>query len=172
VSSASGRRAAATLAHAVAVAAALAAAGCYEQEVGIDAAPQVRTDPRLLGTWRCGGQQPGENTFTITAAAATARTYTLTYEEKNEPTDHLEGFLSAVDRETFINVRKIDPSGPPRWNILRYAFRGADVVELQVVQDTLFKNTPGPARPTLARELANPKLFDDRPPVVCARQRQ
>ena len=169
VSSAFRRRAAATFARALVVAVAAAAAGCYEAEVGIDPAPQAQNDPRLLGRWRCGGTRPNENTFTITAAAATPRTYTLTYQEKGEPTDHLEGFVSSVQDATFVNVRKIEKSTPPRWNILRYTFPRANVVELRVVQDTLFKGTAGPARATLERELANPALYDTSPPVVCTK---
>jgi hypothetical protein len=170
VSSAFRRRAAANLVRALAVAAAAAAAGCYEAAVGIDASPQAQNDARLLGRWTCGGQRPNENTFTITAAAATARTYTMTFQEKGEPADHLEGFVSTVKDSTFINVRKIDPSSPPAWNILRYSFARPDVVELRVVQETLFKGTAGPVRATLERELSNPALFDEQPPTVCRRK--
>ena len=36
------------------------AAGCYESEFPLDQVPQVQTDPRLMGSWRCVTPEAGD----------------------------------------------------------------------------------------------------------------
>ena len=158
------------LARAAVVAAAVAAGGCYEDTVGIDPSPMVPIDAKLVGTWRCVGPSVNENAFTITVDRATERTYAITYQETGEPDDHLTGFISMVKGTMFLNVSKKDQAGPPRWNVLRVVLLRSDVAELRVVQDTLLKGAaPAALHASVEKQLANPKLFDDGPPVACVR---
>jgi hypothetical protein len=155
------------LVQALVVTTAAAAAGCYDANAAIDASPLVPNDPHLIGTWRCVGPATTENAFTITAANDTARTYAITFQATGEQPEHMHAFTSAVKGATFLNVRD-SGSGTSPWNIVRYVFLRPDVVEIRVVEETLFeKVAPTAVRATLERELNNPKLFDDRAPMVC-----
>jgi hypothetical protein len=170
VSSASRSRALAGVVRAAVLAAAVAAAGCYEDTVGIDPSPLVPIDTHLVGTWRCVGPSVNENAFTIVVDRATERTYALTYKETGEADDHLNAFISKVKDATFLNVSKKDQTGPPRWNVLRVVLLTPDVAELRIVEDVLLTGVaPAALHATLERQLANPKLFDERPPAVCVR---
>ncbi len=152
------------------LAAAVAAAGCYEDTVGIDPSPLIPIDAQLLGSWRCVGPSVNENAFTITVGRATERTYAVTYQETGEPDDHLSAFISKVKETTFLNISKQGQAGPPRWNVLRVVLLRPDVAELRIVEDTLLKGVaPAALHATIERQLSNPKLLDARPPVVCVR---
>ncbi len=153
---------------ALVIAWAAAAAGCYEADVAIDPSPLAPNDPHLMGTWRCVGPSVNENAFTITMAAATPKTFAITFQETGEAPEHLEGFVSDIKGTTFLNVHDTGKAGPPRWNVVRAVLLRPDVVELRVLEEALFEKVPAAGmRKAIERELKNPKLFDDRAPIVC-----
>ena len=145
------------------------ATGCYESEFPLDQAPQVQTDSRLVGAWRCVTPDANDEASTLTVDGSQGRTYAVTLQESGKPPDRYEGYTSSLKAITLMNLRDVAAT-PTRWVFIHYAFLQANVLLIQVVHERLLKGvakSPAAVRKTIERERLNPALYEGS--IVCVR---
>jgi hypothetical protein len=145
------------------------ATGCYESEFPLDPAPQVQTDSRLMGAWRCVTPDANDEASTLTVDGSQGRTYAVTLQESGKPPDRYEGYTSSLKAMTLVNLRNIAAT-PKRWVFIHYAFLQPNILLIQVVHERLLKGvakSPAAVRKTIERERLNPELYEDS--IVCVR---
>lgn len=159
---------------AVAVAGVLALGACYDFENPVDPPPGRPLDPALMGTWRClktaddADAEPANFVF----GTARDRVYSIRFEVKGEETTFYEAHASDVKGHALLNVREVAPKEPVTrpWTLARYSFLRPDVLQVQLVDDSVLKD-PGQGsagmRAALERLEGTPGLYGDF--VVCVR---
>ena len=146
----------------VALVAALSACGCYESDTPRDPMPLLRTDSRLLGSWRCVSGEPGDDERpTLTVTAVGDRSYAITIQEPGEDPERAEAFGSEVKDVTLLNVKDSIAPRPP-WHFVEYRLLQPDVLRLRLVHERLLKGVaPQLLRKTIEAQRANPALYED-----------
>jgi hypothetical protein len=148
---------------------AVLAMGCYESEFPLDPAPQIQTDSRLIGAWRCVTPDASDEAFTLTVDGSGERTYAITWKESGKPRDRFEGYASLLNATTLVNLRDVAAT-PKRWYFIHYAFLRTNVLLIRVIHERLLKSvvqSPAVVRTTIEREQLNPALYEDS--SVCVR---
>jgi len=144
--------------------------GCYESEFPLDPAPQIQTDSRLMGAWRCVSPDAGDEAFTLTVDGSRDRTYAITWKESGKPPDRFEGYASSLKATTLVNVRDVAAT-QKRWYFIHYVFPRPNVLLIRVIHEGLLKGvvqSPATVRRTIEREQLNPSLYEDL--IVCVRR--
>lgn len=144
-------------------------AACFTSDVPLDKEPALDVDPALIGTWRCLASAAESDVATIEVARKTDRVYAVTFRAPDEDPDRYEAYASSVKGTTLLNVRELGKTNES-WVFARYAFLRPNVLELQLVSDTLLKGVEGPAavlRQALEKHQGDPALYSDF--CVCVR---
>src|SRR5262245_64593870 len=115
-------------------------AGCYESEFALDPAPQLQTDSRLMGSWRCVSPDATDEAITLTVGPLQDRTYAITWQESGKPPDRFEGYASSLQGTTLVNVRDLAATTKP-WGFIQYTLLQPNVLFIQVVQERLLKDS-------------------------------
>jgi hypothetical protein len=146
---------------------AAASLGCFSSDVPLDKAPALYVDPALIGTWQCLPSRPDpdarDSVATIEVTRKTDRVYAVTFRAPGEDPDRYEAYASSLKETTLLNVRDLEKKNPS-WVFARYAFLRPDVLEVQLVSDTLLTGVEGPAsvlRAALEKHQADPALYSD-----------
>jgi hypothetical protein len=140
----------------------------------LEPAPGKDVDPNLPGVWRClpSEEDAMADVATLTIRDATDRTYTVTFEVKGDDTSRFDAYATQVGDTTLVNLRELG-SGTSPWDYARYSFLLPNVLQVRVVQDTLFKDverTPAAFREAIRRHLEDPALYGDF--CVCVRAKE
>ncbi len=146
-------------------------AGCYESEFPLDPTPQLETDSRLTGSWRCVSDDATDDAITLTVNSSQARTYAITWQESGKRPNRYEGYASSVNGTTLVNIRDLDATTKP-WVFIRYTLLQPNVLFIQVVHERLLEGSVqsrAAIRNTIERERLNPGLYEDL--MVCMRTR-
>jgi len=155
------------------LATAVATLGCYESDFPMGP-PSTAIDPHLLGKWRC-VLAVGSTTQSLDLAVARRgdQQYDLTLDMPGEDTGHYRGHPTDVHGTTIVNLQELkagqDP-GAGRWDFVRATLLRPNVLDVEVVDDALFKGKPATAegqRAVLDASIGRPELFADY--CVCAR---
>ena len=147
--------------------------GCYESDFPIGP-PAGGIEPRLLGQWRC-VQAEGKTTqaFDLTVARHGEQQYDVTMEMAGEDTLRYRGHPSDLHGTTIVNLQEQKPGEDPtkaRWDFVRASLLKPNVLDVEILDDALFKEKPGTAvaqRAVLEANIGRPMLFTEY--CVCAR---
>lgn len=153
------------------------AAGCYESDVPLDAAPTAGIDAGLLGPWRClpvdGEADEAAATLTVTPQPA-AGTFEATWDEPGSAPDRYEGFASRVDDVTYLNTRERHDGGAlSAWFFVRPTLLRPNALLVQVVDEAALAGAPKTAaglREALRRRRDDPALLSGG--ALCVRVRR
>lgn len=153
------------------------AAGCYESDAPLDAAPTAGIDAGLLGPWRClpvdGEADEAAATLTVTPQPA-AGTFEATWDEPGSAPDRYEGFASRVDDVTYLNTRERRDGGAlSAWFFVRPTLLRPNALLVQVVDEAALAGAPKTAaglREALRRRRDDPALLSGG--ALCARVRR
>ena len=146
-----------------------AALGCYESALPLDPTPQVPTDARFLGAWRCVGPGANEEAMSITLAASTKTSYAITWEESGEKPELYEGHVSSLKGSIIFNFRKLPAAPAAHWFFVRVVPLEANVALIQMVHEELLEGLDrGAVKRTLEQQRGNPALYE-KEPLVCIR---
>jgi len=150
----------------------LLSGGCYESRFPIDATPQARIEPALLGVWRCvpHDAKPTEPPATMTVARGRERMYSVSFQEDGKEAARYEAYASAVRGEMLLNVRDLS-GGPKPWVFIRYALLRPSVLQLQVLNGDALKEQASPEALRRAVERLQRKSGAFVDMNVCARAR-
>jgi hypothetical protein len=146
-------------------------AGCYESEFALDPTPQLQTDSRLTGSWRCVDADVSDEAITLTVVSSQARTYAITWQESGKPPDRFEGYASSLKGTTLLNVRDLNATTKP-WLFIRYTLLQPSILFIQVVHERLLAGSVQSreaVRNAVERQRLNPALYEDS--IVCMRTR-
>jgi hypothetical protein len=94
-------------------------------------------------------------------------------EGPKKESSHYRAYASTVGGASLLNVQDLDarkPAAERKWFFVRYALLKPDVLDLQVVDERLWKGkdaSPAAVRQIIERNLDNRELFSDL--YVCAR---
>ena len=146
-------------------------AGCYESEFALDPAPQLQTDSRLMGSWRCVSPDATDEAITLTVDPSQARTYAITWQESGKPPSRFEGYTSTLKGTTLVNVRDLTATTKP-WVFIQSTLLQPNILFIRVVHERLLKGSVQSReaiRNTIERERLNPALYEDS--IVCMRTR-
>ena len=145
------------------------AGGCYESDFPLDSSPQVQTDARLPGAWRCVGPDPSDDAISITATASASRSYAITWEESGRKPDHYEGYVSSLKDSIVFSIRETPVTAESHWYFVHVVPLQANVAMIQMVHEGLLKGLDRAAvRTTLEQQRENPALYEEEP-LVCIR---
>jgi hypothetical protein len=145
------------------------ATGCYESEFPLDPTPQIQTDSRLVGAWRCVTPDANDAASTLTVESSQGRTYNVTLQESGKSPDRYEGYNSSLKAITLVNLRDVAAT-QTRWVFVHYEFLQTNVLLVRVVHERLLKGvakSPAAVRKIIERERLNPALYEDS--IVCVR---
>jgi hypothetical protein len=148
------------------LAVALISSGCYESEVPLDSTPQVSTDARLFGSWRCVSPDAEDNdeVLKLTVTKAGPRTYSVVARDPEE-TSGYDAYASLIKGTTVLNLRKTSTT---RWQFVTYTLLQPDVLRIRLMSDRLLKGVPGTSiRKVIEEQRDNPALYEEY--VVCVR---
>jgi hypothetical protein len=150
--------------------------GCYESEFPLDPVPQVQTDSRVMGSWRCVSPDASDEAITLTVAPSQVPRYAITWQESGRPPDRFEGYASSLMGTTLVNVRDLNERVPPStanpWRFINYTLLQPNVLYIRVVHERLLKGSAQSReaiRNTIERERLNPALYEDL--IACIRTR-
>ena len=158
------------------IAAALAAAGCYESDVPLDPAPTAEVDQAWLGTWRCLPVEADadEEPATLMIRRGPERRYDIGWQESGKAPDRYEAFASTVGGAPLFNVQEVKATGERgKWVFLRPALLRPAVLHVQVVADDALKGverSPSALRQAIERQLSSPQLTMDF--AVCVKAKE
>lgn len=146
--------------------------GCYESDVPLGP-PGTPVDARLVGRWRCMHDQSRPQLLELGVAQRGQQEYEVTLEMTGEETVRYRGHGTVVRGTTILNLQEQKPGEDPtkaRWNFVRATLLKPNVLDVQVVDDRLFKDKPRTAegqRAVMEANLASPELYFDY--CVCVR---
>lgn len=159
---------------AVALAAALGAAGCYESDFPLDPVPPpAAVDAALLGTWRClpVDGDPDEAPATVVVTFPREHVYGMTWQEEGKGPEPYEAYASSVQIPRLLNIHDLKAGATSKtWAFGRYTFLRPQVFQLQLVNDTAIEKvekTRAAVRDAIERLRDSPSLFMDF--CVCVR---
>ena len=153
------------------------AAGCYESDAPLDAAPTAGIDAGLLGAWRClpvdGEADEAAATLTVTPQPA-GGSFEATWDEPGSAPDRYEGFASRVDDVTYLNTRERRDGGAlSAWFFVRPTLLRPTALLVQVADEAALAGAPKTAaglREALRRRRDDPALLSGG--ALCARVRR
>jgi hypothetical protein len=146
--------------------------GCFF-DCPLDAGATVRVDPTIIGTWRCLGFDAGptSNPANFVVRQVDDHRYAIVFDEGDDEVEHYEAYASMVKGQTILNVRLPKPkAGLKPWALARYSFLRADVVQVQLVDETKLQGadrSPEVLRQALEKIQGQPDLYGDY--CVCVR---
>ena len=154
------------------VLAAVAAAGCYESPVPLDAAAQVDLDPGVIGAWRCLGSNSSstDGPANLTVRRVQDRMFAVTLQEGSLPPDRYEAHTSLVKGRPIVNLRDLSSTRGKPWMFVRYSLLRPNVLQIQVVSADSLKGVEASApalRKSIERLSGRASLYMDS--CVCVR---
>ena len=148
---------------------------CYDFEFPLDPKPQLPVDARLLGAWRCLGQQSDldDPPAVLRIALSTDTVARWSFEspsndgtlEKSEYDVH----ASSVPGGALLNAVELGQKSNGRWNLVRYSFLLPSVLRVQLVKDEPFGKAKDAAslRKEVEKRKDDPAIYSDF--LICVR---
>jgi hypothetical protein len=154
------------------LATAVATPGCYESDVPLGP-PAAAIDARLLGHWRCITGQAKPDVLEMNVSRHGEQQYDVSLDMTGEETIRYRGHGTDVRGTTLINLQEQKPGEDPskaRWDFVRATLLKPNVLDVQIVDDDLFKDKPRTAqaqRAVMEANVGKPELYFDY--CVCVR---
>jgi hypothetical protein len=149
--------------------------GCYESDVALGP-PANAIDARLVGRWRCASpdsSQASNQLLQLNVARRNERQYDVSLDTPGEETIRYQGHGIDVRGTTIVNLQEVKPGqdlAGARWNFVRATLLKPNVLDVQIVDDDLFKDKPRTAeaqRVVFEANVGKPELYFDY--CVCVR---
>ena len=147
------------------VAAALLAAGCYESKVPLASAPSGGIDPRLLGHWREGIEDPEGADDLLIIQFDDRHAYGEFLDSAGEEPGRFRLYTVTVGGVPLLNAQVIGgPDEKGSYSFFRFDFGADSSLSLRMVSDRLIKTPFKTSRELydfVRRHLDDGKLYED-----------
>ena len=150
--------------------------GCYDFDFPLDPKPEVPTDARLIGTWRCLGAaadpDEGAGTLRVERGSDTVSRWTLEGPSSDGSIDksEYEVYGSTAAGGSLLNARELGEKANGKWSFVRYSFLLPNVLRVQLVNDEPFekvKDNAAALRREIEKRKEDPAILSDL--LVCVR---